>query len=131
MDHCGTWTSSYRLVLGLLEEIDVQPRFESRELVWQGETPHAEAAEEAIWDVVLARLAAIQEYGWHAGLDPLMWASDSLNGSLTDLNWPRLQAELATHREVWIELIITSAKQHHEFFRPQDTDAQVSQEVEG
>ena len=33
MDHCGTWTSSYRLVLALLEEIDAQPYFSPNELL--------------------------------------------------------------------------------------------------
>lgn len=131
MDHCGTWKSSVRLVLGLLEEIDMEPRFEPRTLVHARETLHAEAAEEATWDVVFARLAAVQEYGWHAGIESLMWATDALNGTLTDLNWPRLQAELATRRDAWIELIIASAKQYEEFFPPPDPGAQVGQEVEG
>jgi hypothetical protein len=130
LDHCGTWKSSYRLVLGLLDEIDVQPQFEPRSLVRSDRASATEAAEEATWDVVFARLAALQEYGWHAGLEPLMWASDALNGSLAELNWPRLQAELATHRGACIELIITSAKQHHEFFPPLELDARISQEVD-
>ena len=131
MSNCGSWKSSYRLVLGLLEEIDIQPRFEPRELVPAGETATTEAAEEALWDVLFARLATLQEYGWHAGLEDLMWASDSLNGGLTDLDWPRLQAELTARRDDWIELIIASAKQHHGFFPSQDVQAQVSQEIEG
>jgi hypothetical protein len=131
MDKCSTWKSSYRLVLGLLEEIDTQPQFEPRALVYAEGTSDDEAAENATWDVVLARLAALQEYGWHAGLENLIWASDSLNGSLAELNWAGLQVELASRREPWIELIIASAKQHHEFFPPQDTDAQVGQEIEG
>ena len=98
MYQCNTWKSSYRLVLGLLEEIDIKPQFEPREIVRSEGTSDAEAAEEATWDVVFARLNAVQEYGWHAGLETLMWASDALNGSLAELNWPGLQAELATHR---------------------------------
>ncbi len=116
MYQCNTWKSSYRLVLGLLEEIDIKPQFEPREIVRSEGTSDAEAAEEATWDVVFARLNAVQEYGWHAGLETLMWASDALNGSLAELNWPGLQAELATHRASWIKLIISSAKKHHEFF---------------
>ena len=131
MDRCDTWISSYRLVLGLLEEIDIRPQFDARVIVRSQGTSEVEAAEEATWDVVFARLAALQEYGWHAGLEPLMWASDTLNGSLAELNWPRLQAELATRRGPWIELIIASAKQHHEFFPPPDSDARISQGVEG
>jgi hypothetical protein len=130
MDRCGTWKSSYRLVLGLLEEIDVQPQFEPRMLIQSGGTSADEAAREATWDVVLARLAALQEYGWHAGLESLMWVSDALDGSLAELNWPRLQAELANRRRSWIQLIITSAKEHHEFFPPPEPDSRMDHQAE-
>ena len=123
MYQCGTWKSSYRLVLGLLEEIDTQPQFDPRALVESEVGSAIEAEEEATWDVVFARLAALQEYGWHAGLEPLMWASDALDGSLAELSWPGLQAGLANHRESWIELIISSAKEHQEFFPPPDQDS--------
>ena len=33
LEHCGTWTSSYRLILGLLQEIDDTPRFSSKALI--------------------------------------------------------------------------------------------------
>ncbi len=45
-----------------------------------------------------------------------MWASDTVNGGLTELDWPRLQSELADQREPWIKSIIEHAKEHHEFF---------------
>jgi hypothetical protein len=130
MDRCGTWKSSYRLVLALVEEIDVQPRFDPRVLIRSGDISESEAAEEATWDVVFARLGALQEYGWHAGLEPLMWASDSLNGSLAELNWPGLQTELATNRPSWIELIITSAKDHNEFFPSPEPDSRIGRGIE-
>ena len=129
MDRCGTWTSSYRLVLGLLEEIDVQPQFDPRVLIKSDGSSDLEAAEEAIWDVVFARLSAIQEYGWHAGLETLMWATDALNGSLAELNWPGVQAELARCRALWIGLIISSAKEHHEFFPPPETESGRAAEI--
>jgi hypothetical protein len=119
MYRCGTWKSSYRLVLVLVDEIDVQPHFDARELV-RSDGDIAAAAEEATWDVVFARLAALQEYGWHAGLEPLMWASDALDGRLANLVWPRLQKELAAHRGSWMDLIISSAKRHNEFFPAPD-----------
>jgi hypothetical protein len=62
------------------------------------------------------RLSALQEYGWHAGLEPLMWATDTVNGGLSTLDFPRLQAELAEHRTKWVDQIIAHAKAHHEFF---------------
>ncbi|MFI5457028.1 MAG: hypothetical protein ACHRXM_16405 [Isosphaerales bacterium] len=116
MDHCSTWISSYRLVLGLVQEIDVQPRFDPRALIRSGETSDSETADEATWDVVFVRLSALQEYGWHAGLEPLMWASDTVNSSLSELDWPRLQGELKLQRGLWIKQIVSHAKAHGEFF---------------
>jgi hypothetical protein len=46
----------------------------------------------------------------------VMWASDTVNGGLSKLDWPRLQGELADHRESWIKAIIDDAKRHDEFF---------------
>lgn len=113
MNHCGTWTSSYRLVLGLLKEIDKTPHFDG-ELV---DPESSDSAAEALWDVMFNRLSTIQEYGWHAGIEPLMWVSDSINGSLSEFNWPDLQTELKSLRESFIEQIIDHAKSHHEYFR--------------
>jgi hypothetical protein len=131
MDHCGTWKSSYRLILDLLDEIDIQPQFEPRALVQDETGGHAEAAGDATWDVFFTRLAAVQEYGWHAGLEELMWASDSLNGSQTDFDWPRLQTELTNQREAWIDLIITGAKRYHEFFPTRGSETAIGQQIEG
>lgn len=116
MDQCGSWTSSYRLVLGLVEEIDATPHFADRALVRSEGTSPDEAANDALWDVVLVRLGAVQEYGWHAGLEPLMWATDSLDGSLATLDWPKLQADLSRKRAEWVEWIISHAKAHDGFF---------------
>ncbi len=116
MDHCGTWTSSYRLVLGLLEEIDETPAFTRRALFVSDGSSAQETAENALWDVVFVRLSAIQEYGWHAGLETLMWVSDAVNGSLVELNWTRLQGELSSLRDKWIGEVISHAKAHDAFF---------------
>jgi hypothetical protein len=123
MAGCDNWTSSYRLVLGLLQEIDVQPQFDDRILVASDQESAGEAAGEALWDVVFARLSALQEYGWHAGLEPLMWASDAVNGSLAELSWSHLKQELASQKNVWAESIIHHAKDHDAFFPPPDQDA--------
>jgi len=115
MDHCDTWTSSYRLVLGLVQEIDNTPQFPAR--VLESVDGGSESArEEALWDVVFARLAALQEYGWHAGLESLMWVTDAVNGSLAEPNWPLLQQELAKLRGQWLRVIIAHAKEHGSFF---------------
>lgn len=118
MDQCGTWTSSYRLVLGVLSDIDETPHFSPRSLFPLGEAEE----EEAIWDVVIAKLATLQEYGWHAGIEELMWASDAVNGALAELDWPALKTDLATRRDGWIQLIITHAKSHDEFFPKREVD---------
>jgi hypothetical protein len=115
MDHCDTWTSSYRLVLGLVQEIDNTPQFTPQALQ-AGECGSECAATEALWDVVFARLAALQEYGWHAGLESLMWATDAVNGAFAELKWPPLQQELAKLRHQWLQVIITHAKEHGSFF---------------
>lgn len=118
MFRCDTWTSSYRLVLGLLDEIDFQPHFSSRTLAAGNGVDFQEHQEEALWDVVFARLSALQEYGWHAGLEDLTWASDALGDSLSNLEWPGLQQELAKMREPWVNRIISHAQENGEYFSP-------------
>ncbi len=114
---CETWTSSYRLFLGFLQEIDVKPDFETKDLV----RPYADESientlEHAFWDVVFGRISALQEYGWHAGLEDLMWATDTLNGALSEFNWSALEAELVTRKSEWTDRIIEHAKQEGVFF---------------
>ncbi len=38
MDHCGTWKSSVRLILGVVQEIDIQPIFDPRTLIRSSDT---------------------------------------------------------------------------------------------
>jgi hypothetical protein len=103
-----------------LQEIDVSPQFGLDEL-WManGSSPDV-AANDAFWDVVFARLATVQEYGWHAGLEPLMWASDALNGAVSRFDWPQLHKQLVEQRASWTRLVIEHAKQHHAFFPAPD-----------
>ena len=125
LNQCGSWKSSYRLVMGLLREIDIEPRFDPRMLVSSSTDTESAAQEEAIWDVVFVRLSALQEFGWHAGIEALMWASDTVNGELVEFDWPGLQKELAKQRDLWIETIINFAKVHHEYFpQPNLADAE-------
>ena len=58
----------------------------------------------------------LQEYGWHAGLEELMWATDSLNGALSEFNWKRLKEELTAKRERWTKQIIDHARAEGAFF---------------
>lgn len=122
LDRCNSWRSSYRLFLGLIQEIDTEPRFDPRAiLVEKGDDP-LEVQVEALWDVVFARISGIQEYGQHAHLEELMWATDSLNGNLAELNWSRLQGELGSARARWTDLIIEHAKKEGAFFPPPDPE---------
>ncbi len=116
MDHCGTWVSSYRLVLGLVKEIKVEPIFDDESLVSQDGFDITTIRSEALWDVVFSRIALIQEYGFHSGIEELMWASDSLNGGLSELNWHVLQTELNSASREWITKILRHAKEENVFF---------------
>jgi hypothetical protein len=120
MHHCDTWVSSYRLVLAFLEEVDNTPQFAENALAIPKDMTPQETASAALWDVVFARLSTIQEYGWHAGLEELIWVTDTLNGSLSEMNWSKLREELTQYRTKWEDLIISHAKKHGAFFPPSD-----------
>jgi len=128
LDHCGTWRSSSRLILGLLEEIDNTPRFAPRDLLEAADESQAEIEEQALWDAVFVRLSAIQEYAHHAGLEKLMWVTDQLNGGLSELVWNQLQPELYRLRTQWLNEIITHAKDNNGFFPPPDTTPDLDQD---
>ena len=65
------------------------------------------------------RLSGIQEYGFHSGLQSLMWASDHLNGALTHLDWPNLKSQLDGKALEWTDEIIRHATDSGVFFSPQ------------
>src|SRR5208337_3869323 len=56
MDRCAKWTSSYRLVLSMVQEIDIELRFEDRDLISSSYLGVEEARSQALWDVIFARL---------------------------------------------------------------------------
>jgi hypothetical protein len=116
MSGCDTWTSSYRLILALLQDIDVEPRFEARSLLVEGSDERADVEEQALWDVVFARISGLQEYGWHSGIEALLWATDNLNGALSSLDWQLLQPEFTRARASWTELVIEHAREEGVFF---------------
>lgn len=113
---CDTWRSSYRLVLGLLQEIDIEPRFSPQYVVVEKHESEEDAEADAIWEVVLARLSGLQEYGWHAGLEELTWITDQLNGALSEMNWPALRAELGKSKVKWTQKLIQHAKDEKVYF---------------
>lgn len=118
MDNCGTWRSSYRFVLSLVYELPKTPRFQDTDLITHGLSQDAGFQQEAVWDVFFTRLSGIQEYGFHSGLETLMWATDQLNGSLTSLDWPGLVRELNAKSPEWIDLIMRHAMDEGAFFPP-------------
>ncbi|TDI34252.1 MAG: hypothetical protein E2P02_30800 [Acidobacteria bacterium] len=120
MDRCATWVSSYRLVLSVVQEISIEPCFDSESLVVENGETEDDAREEARWDVVFARIASVQEYGFHSGVETLMWATDQLDGALSELDWPRLKSELETKRKQWTKDIIDHAATENVFFPPPD-----------
>lgn len=119
MDHCGTWQSSYRFVLEVVLELPKTPQFQDEDLNAEDEGPDEDIRQDAIWDVFFCRLSGIQEYGFHSGLQNLMWITDQMNGALMDLDWPALKAHIAQRTSDWIEQIIQHAKENGEFFPPQ------------
>ncbi len=110
MNHCNSWVSSYRLTLAVIQDVDTDPLFDDLSLIIPDDLSPDEVRIQALWDVIFCRLSGIQEYGWHAGLGDLMWASDRVNGGLTELNWPFLKEELAKIKKDWTEMIIGHAK---------------------
>jgi hypothetical protein len=123
MNHCGTWKSSYRLVLALVQELPVEPRFSKDDLNVGEYGDPEQVCQEALWDVVFARIGGIQEYGFHAGIESLMWATDELNGGLSTLDWSILKSELVVKSQEWTETIIAHAVNEGVFFgAPIDDD---------
>ena len=119
MDNCGTWRSSYRFVLALVQELPSTPQFLDTDLNTDDAAPDAEIRQDAVWDVFFARLSGIQEYGFHSGIEGLMWATDQLNGAMTSLDWTALTKELDAKLPEWTDLIIRHATNEGAFFPPQ------------
>lgn len=121
MANCGTWRSSYRFVLALVQELPRTPRFEEDDIVTDA---GPDATQEALWDVFFARISGVEEFGFHSGLEELMWATDHLDGSLSDFDWERLKRDLEIKASEWTELIIKHAQAEDAFFPDrQDEDS--------
>lgn len=116
MDRCDGWTSSYRMVLSLVDEMKTLPKFARAALNVPDGEDAAEVETEARWDVLFTRLCGLQEYGWHAGVEELMWAPDRMNGSLVTLDWDAVVRDLEVACPEWTETIIEHAKEHDGFF---------------
>ena len=102
----------------MVQEIDIEPRFEERDLITSSYLGVEEARAQALWDVMFARISGLQEYGWHSGLEKLVWITDKLNGSLSEFDWGRLKSELTSTKLTVTNLIINHAQENGEFFAP-------------
>ena len=45
-----------------------------------------------------------------------MWATDSMNGGLVDLDWPTVKTGLTELRSAWTEQLIAHAESQNVFF---------------
>ncbi len=116
LDKCATWKSVYRLMLALLREIPVRAQFADSDLNAEVDAPLSELHDEAAFDVLFTRIAGVQEYGFHSGIERLMWATDELNGGLSALDWNLLIPELTSKCVEWAELLVQQASEEGVFF---------------
>ncbi|MFV8751971.1 hypothetical protein ACNOYE_15605 [Nannocystaceae bacterium ST9] len=107
LNNCDDWRTSYRLVLSVVQDMQELPEFSARD---------TDDEDEARWDLFFSQLASIQEYGWHASIEELTWASDALGDGLSDLDLGKLHTELTEVCPRWVDLIIRDAVDNDAFF---------------
>jgi hypothetical protein len=122
MARCGRWQSSYRLVLALLSELNAKPKISDASLTVGDSVGTEEARSDAEWEVLFARLSAVQEYGWHAGIEELMWVTDQLDGGLANYDWQTTQDSLTSVQSRLIDMVIDHADREGAFFPERDGD---------
>jgi hypothetical protein len=118
MANCDTWVSSYRLVLAMVQEFDVPAVFQASDLA----SGDIDNAPDAKWDLFFVRIGGLQEYGFHAGLEDLIWATDGLGDALALLDWSAIQALLPKKKTEWMEIIIRHAQAGGAFFADRRVD---------
>lgn len=117
MHHCDSWTSSYRLLLAQISEIDTDVVISRAQLVADG-APIGEVAVAAKWEVFFCRVSAIQEFGWHASMDTLVHPLVSVRESVISMDWDALMRGLSALKDKWQDEIIEKAKVEGEYFPP-------------
>lgn len=118
MDQCGSWASSYRHILGLIQDMDATPNFAPESLVVDGvgcATP--DGHDDALWEVIFCRFSGIQEYGWHAGIRELLDLVQALDGTLAEFDWENLKDTLRAKKAEWTSTVIDHARQNSVFFQ--------------
>ncbi len=112
--NCGSWTSSYRLMLSLFQEVDIKP-YISDKMLYNGHKKN-ETQELALYEVIFSRFSAIQEYGWHSSLDkfrnaPSNFVDYLINGEFEEF-WPTLSET----KSEWEKTLIDFAKREGVYF---------------
>lgn len=110
MHHCDSWTSSYRLVLAQLEELGDDVYIPASQLVAGAD------AEDARWELLYAQASAVQEFGWHASLEPLLHPLSSALEAVAEQDWGATQRALRAQRGAWRALVIQKARDEGEYF---------------
>jgi len=116
MHHCDSWTSSYRLVLAIVEETVSEAVVPVAELLGAGSEEDRRAA--AGWEVLYCRISGLQEFAWHASLEVLRHPLSSVYGSIADMDMNGVRSSLATLKSSWRDQIIAKAKAEGEYFPP-------------
>lgn len=91
------WT---RRVLDLLDEIDSDVLFRAIDLLEAG------GAAAARWEVAHARLSCVQEFGWHAAREQLMYPMTELGAHVAEEDWNGFLLALGRLKERFRELVI-------------------------
>ncbi|XXX82201.1 hypothetical protein WMF30_25925 [Sorangium sp. So ce134] len=91
------WT---RRVLDLLDEIDTDVLFRAADLL------EADGAAAARWEVAHARLSCIQEFGWHAAQEQLMYPMMELGAHVAEEDWNGFLLALGRLKGSFREVVI-------------------------
>lgn len=115
MNHCDSWWSSYRFILGVIAEIDYEVFFRSEDIKSEGDVSESEMREQATWEVFFARLSGIQEFGWHAAMESLKFPMRELSAYM-DGPWSSVRTVLGSLKARWEDEVITLATREGRFF---------------
>jgi hypothetical protein len=114
MANCNSWKSSYRLVMAVVQELSDTPHFKDEDIF--SEDAQVATKEEALWDLVFIKLSLLQEYGWHAGLEYLLWFPDALGDAIVNFDWGHLKPHLESLQPGITKMIIEHARNEGEYF---------------
>ena len=73
--------------------------------VFSSYTINLEDENEALWDVVFVRIAALQEFGWHIGDESLLYACDPFREIMAEFNWPPVEKKLKIQVKQWHRIL--------------------------